>query len=217
MNEQSFDERIQRLEQANAQLQEQIVSMRRQRRRVWVAGLAIVALVAIAGAAGFTGDSFSLLSGGKQRIFYANGADGKTAGLVFNDDKGERKRMFIGSTSEGTPTIMMYAPDGELVRAVFLVNTDNSMMFKLNGRSGKDLLGLGSATDGTGFFQLSNPSGTARASIIAPAKNKEAGFRCYDSNGTQRLFLGTNEKDEPVVQFLDANGKVQKELTGTAK
>jgi hypothetical protein len=217
MTEQQFEARIQGLEQANVGLQQQIDAMRSRRRRAWVVGIAIVALVAIAGAAGFTGDSFSLLSGGKQRIVYGNDANGKTAGFLFNDDKGGRKRMFIGVTEQDTPSFQMYAPDGELVRVNFNVNPDNSVLLKLNGRTGKDLAALGSATDGTGVFQLSSPSGTTRATILAPEKGSIAGLRLYDSNGKQRLLVGLNEKDEPVIRFLDADGKVQKELSGTGK
>jgi hypothetical protein len=212
MIEPSFEDRIRKLEQANVELQREIGELRR-RRRVWVAGIAIVALIAVAGAASFSGDSFTLVNptSNKKRIFYATNTQAKTAGFMFNDDT-ERGRIYVGSTNDDFPVIQMFAPDGQLLRANLATGTDNSVGLHLFSRTGKDVAQLGISAANRFTLQLNRPNGKSFIAMDMPEKDSAGGIVFFDSDEKRRMLIGLDDKDQPLIRFFAADGSVQKEL-----
>jgi hypothetical protein len=208
MIDSTFEERILELEQANAELRREIGGMQRRRRRTWIAGIAIVALVTVAGAASFSGDSFQLLhpTSNKQRISYGANPQGKTAGLKFYDDKGGKQRIFFGHGEEDSPTLQFFAPDGQLLRANLAVGVDNSVGLHLFGRTGKELVVLGITASNQFTLQLHRPDGKNFAAINMPEKDTSGGLVFYDSDEKPRLAVGLDGKDEPLIRFFSADG-----------
>jgi hypothetical protein len=63
------------------------------------------------------------------------------------------------------------------------------------------------------FF--STHAGDADRIYLGRAPDKSASLRIKDEQGRDRLVFRVNAEGNPVIQFLDDNGKVTKEFTGT--
>jgi hypothetical protein len=59
--------------------------------------------------------------------------------------------------------------------------------------------------------------GDANRIYLGRAPDKSASLRLKDSAGHERLVVRVNADGDPVIQFLDANGKVTNEFTATKK
>ena len=214
MIDQRLDERIQKLEQANVELRREIGELRGRRRRVWVAAVAIVALVAVAGAAGFSGDSFQLLhpTSNKQRVAYGANPQGKTAGLLFYDEKGGKQRVFIGHGESDLPAVELFAPDGQLLRSDLVVGADNSVGLHLFGRTGNQIALFGISAANRFTLQLRRPNGKSFMAMDMPEKDTAGGIEFFDSDEKRRMLIGLDDKEQPVIRFFAADGSMQKEL-----
>lgn len=58
-------------------------------------------------------------------------------------------------------------------------------------------------------------TGDANRIYLGRAADKSASLRIKDQKGRDRLVLRVNAEGNPVIQFLDDNGKVTKEFTGS--
>ncbi len=61
---------------------------------------------------------------------------------------------------------------------------------------------------------LATHRGDANRIYLGRAPDKSASLRMKDEQGRDRLVLRVNAEGNPVIQFLDANGKVTNEFTG---
>jgi hypothetical protein len=156
----------------------------------------------------------------------------KTAGIVFFDDEGtESGGLIFGG---------MKSPDGKVSRSGHLSfdQYDQDQVFSIdageeNGRrqSGITISDRGDysimealeavtriqklpaadqAAEGA-KFRASHP-GDAQRAYLGRAADKSVGLRLMDERGRERLRLRVNADGSPVIQFLDADGKVTAQL-----
>ncbi len=75
---------------------------------------------------------------------------------------------------------------------------------------GKRSIVLGSTEEGS-TMQMYSRDGKMSSNLYGATKDRDPGLLFFDSKGKHRLFLGM-DKDQPVIQFSDADGKIVKEL-----
>src|SRR5690242_2403004 len=126
---QQLEERVQRLEKSDIALQRRLDDSRDRGRRVAVAATLAIVLLGVAGAAALNGSSFQLFHPvtNTQRIKFGWNSEGKTAGLIFNDDNAT-ERVFVGTSEENRATIQMFAADGKTV-TLAAGNSDGELPF----------------------------------------------------------------------------------------
>lgn len=62
---------------------------------------------------------------------------------------------------------------------------------------------------------LATHTGDANRIYLGRSPDKSASLRIKDDQGRDRLVLRVNAEGKPVIQFLDADGKVTNEFTGS--